>query len=120
MVDPSGKTIANVTAPRAGRQAIVQPLKIPGTLLGGGSPGLYTVTVGGAAGTTGSYALKIVLNAAIENEALAGIQSLESSFITLSNGTGTPQASRGAVLGELAPAVQRDRPELRGVLQPVL
>jgi methionine-rich copper-binding protein CopC len=70
------------------------------------TPGRYTISLGGAAGTTGSASLRLLLNAEIENEAnaqrtndeAAAAQELDGSRIAL----GPPGAERGAVAGSLS------------------
>ena len=67
--------------------------------------GTYTVTIGGGAGTTGTYAMQLILNAALENESHGGpsndtlltAQDIDGSFIDLGIGT----ARHGAVLGRV-------------------
>ncbi len=66
--------------------------------------GTYTFAVSGAASTTGSYTMRVVLNAAAENEAYGGAsnnttgtaQNLMTSAVTLSGG-----AARLGVLGTM-------------------
>ena len=86
------------TATAAGPDGAAILQSIPTTFAGN-----YTIQVEGAGGTTGSYSLEIVLNAAVEAEAHGGstnddiltAQSLDSSFIGLGLGT----ADRGAIVG---------------------
>ena len=69
----SGSVVATATAPAPGVDAVIQTYKVPGQIAANGpAPKTYTVTVGGAAGTTGSYTLKIILNAALETESHGG------------------------------------------------
>src|SRR5262249_26482039 len=97
--DPSSTVVGSATASAAGQKALIQSVAAT-------TGGTYTITVGGAGGTTGLYTVQVILNAAQEAEGtLAGVnndtrataQNLAGSFVTLQ----TPQASaqRGAVLG---------------------
>ncbi|MHC5053532.1 MAG: FG-GAP-like repeat-containing protein [Planctomycetota bacterium] len=119
-VDP-GQTITVVVEPDPALQPVVQ-LSDPGdTVIGSATPavgvdaviqtvpdagaGTYKVTVGGG-GTTGPYAVTMILNAAVEMENHGGstndtsvtAQSIDASFISLGGG-----ARRGAVLSESDP-----------------
>jgi hypothetical protein len=92
--DPSNNVIATASA-AGGIEAILQtvPTSMAGT---------YTITLGGAAGTTGLFTATVTLNAAVELESHGGpsndspgaAQDIDGSFIGLLKG-----ASRGAVLG---------------------
>ncbi len=73
--------------------------------------GTYTMTVGGAGGTTGNYTVQVILNAALEmegtlpgvsNDTLATAQDISSSFINLHTSVG--DAQRGAVTGAITGA----------------
>ena len=96
--DPASAVIAAATAGAAGQPAWIQTAPAA-------SGGTYTIEVGGLGGTTGNYAVQVVLNAALEDEGLGGpandtlstAQNIDGSFIALE----TPQASarRGAALG---------------------
>ncbi|MCU0963102.1 MAG: S8 family serine peptidase, partial [Pirellulaceae bacterium] len=110
---PGNAVLASTTAAAPGADALLQAVRVPGQLAGNGpGPTMYTVTVGGANGTTGQYALRIILNAALETELHNGLsndtrgsaQNLDSSFIALhsagANGN-SPQPQRGAVLGQI-------------------
>src|SRR5262249_54959194 len=67
--------------------------------------GTYTITIGGASGTTGLYTAQVYLNAVLEaennggpsNDSRAAPQGPDSSFITLAPPTAS--AGHGAVLG---------------------
>ena len=98
--DPSNTNLGTATAAVAGQNALLQTVA---TTTGG----TYSIAVGGANSTTGSFTVRVTLNAALENEGilasasnntLATAQDINSSFVTLA----TPQASasRGAVLGQ--------------------
>src|SRR5262249_54743860 len=94
---PGNTLIGSASGQAAGKKALLQTVPAAG--------GLYTITVGGA-GTTGSYTVQALLNAALEAEAndgsanstLGTAQDLGPSFLTLQ----TPQVSagRGAVVGQ--------------------
>ena len=98
LFDPGNTSLASTVASAAGQSAVIQVVPTNG-------PGTYTVTVGGASGTTGSYSLQLILNSAAETETLDGLpndtpataQDINASFI----GLGFGSAERGAVLGEL-------------------
>jgi hypothetical protein len=97
--DPSNNVIGAATAAGAGQEVLLQTAPIT-------SGGTYTITIGGANNTTGTFHLRAVLNAAFQGEAhgggsddtLATAQDLSSSAIAL----GPIQGSdRMAVLGEV-------------------
>ena len=87
-----------VASPGAGKDAVLQTVAVA-------AAGTYTVTVGSAGGTTGSYTLQLTLNAALaaeehdgpSDDTLATAQNIDGSFVALSSG-----ARRGAVVGTLA------------------
>ena len=93
--DPSGTVLGTVLAGAAGQDAVLQTLPVA-------TAGTYTIAVSSAAGTTGTFSLQVVLNAAVESESHSGAangsrataQNIDGSFIHL--GTGI---ERGAVLG---------------------
>ena len=98
----SGSVVATATAPAAGVDAVIQTYKVPGQIAATRpAPKTYTVTVSGAAGSTGFYTLKIILNAALETESHGGAsndtrpaaQSLENSFIALTVPAGSSTAA---------------------------
>jgi ELWxxDGT repeat protein len=95
MSGPTGVSAGPVVAGGAGQCAVLQSVAV--------SPaGTYRFVVGGQSGTVGSYSLRLILNAAVENEDLGGptndqpadAQDLNPAFVSL-DGT----ASRAAVLG---------------------
>ena len=96
--DPTNALIASGTAGGAGQTNLLQtvPASIGGT---------YLVRVSGASGSTGSYTVQVVLNAALEtegtvggdNNSLGSAQNIAPSFLGLN--TGLNSFSRGAVLG---------------------
>jgi subtilisin family serine protease len=85
----------SVTAAIVGQDAVLQTVGVT-------PAGTYTVTVGGADGTSGSYTVEIILNAALEleshdgpnNNSPATAQNIDGSFVPL-----LKSATRGAVLG---------------------
>jgi len=95
--DPSNNLIGSATAGAVGHEVLLQTAPTS-------SAGTYTITIGGANNTTGSFHVRAVLNAAFEGEAhggpsndtLADAQDLDSSAIAL-----PPVADRMAVLGEV-------------------
>ncbi len=94
--DPSSILIGSDTAGTPGEDVVIQTIATTG-------PGTYTVTIGGAGGTTGVYTARVILNAAVEmeehdgpaNDDFSSAQDINDSFITLGSGL----AQRGAVLG---------------------
>src|SRR5262249_55897320 len=79
----------------AGQDVVLQTVPVT-------AGGLYTVTLSGAANTTGGYTAQAILNAAQEteghggaaNNTLATAQNIDGSFLSLGG-----SSSRGAVLG---------------------
>lgn len=109
----SGSTVvASATAAVSGGQAILPLVKVPGRIADG-TPGTqsYTLEISGVPSNLGSYTIRTVLNAALENESLGGSgndttstsQSLESGFVQLhrsnSSSTNGPLPARAAVMG---------------------
>jgi hypothetical protein len=96
--NPSNAVIASATAAGPGQSAWIQTAAAP-------VGGTYTIAVTGAGGTTGSFALQVGLNMAVEeeglgapdNDTLAGAQDIDASFIEL-RGIQT-RSTRGAVMG---------------------
>ncbi|MFO0897057.1 MAG: S8 family serine peptidase [Pirellulales bacterium] len=96
---PEGNALGSAAAASPSSPAVIQTFLAT-------TAGLYRVVVGGAAGSTGSYRLQLVVNAAVEvepqngpaNDDLASAQSLAGSFVELG-----PGADRAAVLGDQAP-----------------
>ena len=95
--DPSNNLIGSATAGAVGQEALLQT--VPAS-----SAGTYTITIGGANNTTGTFHVRAALNAAFEaeahggpsNDTLATAQDLDPSAIAL-----RPVADRIAVLGEV-------------------
>ena len=93
--DPSNAIVASATAAAAGDSLVLQAVPTTGS-------GTYTVTVTGVSGTTGSYSVRLLLNAVLEaeshggaaNNSIATAQDLSPSFISLGFGV----ADSGAVL----------------------
>ena len=94
--DPSNNLIGSATAGAVGQEALLQT--VPAS-----SAGTYTITIGGANNTTGTFHVRAALNAMFEFEAhggpsdddLATAQDLASSAIAL-----RPVSDRMAVLGD--------------------
>lgn len=101
--DPSNTVVATATASAAGQRVYLNPV-------GATVAGVCTITVTGAASTTGLYTAQVTLNAALEaegnggsgNDTRATAQDIDASFITLQ--TTNVSATRGAVLGGNASA----------------
>ena len=95
--NPSDQVLANVTG--TGASAVTQPVSVL-------TPGRYTIRIGGASNTTGSFQTHVILNSGLElsefggalNNSLATAQNIESSSIAIGN-----QADRLALRGSLAP-----------------
>ena len=93
--DPSSNTIASTTAAAAGQEALIQTVAAT-------TAGTYLFIVSGAGGTTGTYTLKITLNAALEVESHVGESNDSQSNAQDLNPALTPlagAAARIAVLG---------------------
>ncbi|MFV2068285.1 MAG: metallophosphoesterase [Pirellulales bacterium] len=96
--DPGGTAIGSATAASPGETAVLQAVPVT-------EPGIYTLTVSGLGGTTGSYSAQLIFNAMVDqerhgggaNDGIAQAQNLDASFIPL----GVDSAARGAVLGSL-------------------
>src|SRR5262245_11173650 len=102
--NPESTLIGSATAAGAGQPAVLQTAAAT-------TGGTYTFTVSGASGTTGSYSIQVILNAARElegtisgatNNTRATAQNINGSFISLQ--TSLASASRGAVNGGNAAA----------------
>ncbi len=95
--DPSNNLIGSVISSAAGNYAVLQTISVT-------TAGTYTITVGGASNTTGSYSLQVTLNAALEAEGYNGptddtratAQNIDSGFVSLGGA-----ASVATVLGGL-------------------
>lgn len=93
--DPFENLLGSASASAAGGDAVVQMVPVE-------TAGRYRLEVSGVGDSTGSYALQVVLNAAVEselhgqenNDTLSAAQDLDAAFLAL--GTG----SRAAVLGQ--------------------
>ncbi len=101
--------IASATAAGAGLEAVLQSVSTNGQIGGmGPGPKTYIVTVRGANGTTGSYAVNMTLNAAVESESHDGTsngtqataQNLDPAFLNF-NASGESEDD-GAYPGEAA------------------
>jgi hypothetical protein len=105
--------VGSATAAAAGEDAVIRPVLVPGSLTSPGAPRGYKVKVSGAGGSTGTYSVRLILNAAAEledhngddNATLATAQSLEDSQVTLVSGalTAGRLAVQGAVRGGVRP-----------------
>ncbi len=97
LLDPSSASLGTATAGAMGTDAVLQVIPTNGA-------GTYTLTVGGAADSVGSYTVELILNAAVEEEShdgppnddAASAEDLDASFLGLGG-----LAQRGAVLGTL-------------------
>ncbi|MBI1313173.1 hypothetical protein GC176_17925, partial [bacterium] len=104
ILDSAAATLAATTSSAVGDSLVIQTVAAT-------SSGTYTINVGGASSTTGTYSLDVTLNAAIEpeqsggagNDSLATAQDLTASFLTLDSG-----ASRGAVVAASEPRLGDD------------
>jgi hypothetical protein len=102
VVGPSSNVLGTATADAAGKAVMLQALPVA-------TAGTYTIIVGGAGGTTGTYAVDALLNAVRETEGLGGpsddtratAQNIDASFLPVGGGR------RGAVVGAL-PAASLD------------
>ena len=98
LLAPDGSTLGSATGAAPGDAAVVQTVAVA-------AAGAYTIRIGSANGTTGSYTAQVVLNAAAESElyggannTLATAQDISASFIPL----GAASGDRGAVLGSFS------------------
>ena len=88
-----GGTLLGTATATAGHEAVLQTIATQGQLGGNSPPKTYTVTVSGAGRTTGAYTIRIILNAAVENESHGGAsndtrataQNLGPSFLPLNS-----------------------------------
>ena len=100
ITSPGGVVLGQAESTLPGADVLLQTVAIT-------TPGTYTVTVGGAGGTAGSFTLELTLNAAVEaenhggasNDSRATAQDITNSFLSL----GESVATRGAVSGSLQP-----------------
>jgi hypothetical protein len=101
---PGGAVLGSSAASGTGQTALLQTTAAT-------AGGVYTITIGGVGGTTGTYTAQAILNAAqevedvipgVNDDTRAAAQNIDGSFITVQ----TPQAAaqRGAVLGGNAAA----------------
>jgi hypothetical protein len=101
VIAPDGTTIlGSATAGAAGAAAVLQTVPVA-------TAGMYTVKVSGANSTTGAFTVRLMLNAALQNElygvtpaksddTIAAAQDLSSAFLDLGGGV-----SRAPVLGKV-------------------
>jgi subtilisin family serine protease len=98
LLNDVGTTMGTATATIAGAVALLQAAPVP-------SSGVHTLQVQGVTGTTGSYTLRLVLNAAFEaetvlpvtNDVASSAQSIQGAFVALANAT----PSVAAVVGRI-------------------
>ncbi|MFV2068718.1 MAG: DNRLRE domain-containing protein, partial [Pirellulales bacterium] len=96
LIDPAGAVLGRATTSSPGEAGHIGAVATT-------SAGTYTVEVTGLDGSTGGYAVDLVLNAAVESESLGGpdndspsrAQDLSNSFALL----GVETSERGAVVG---------------------
>lgn len=94
--DSSGTVLGSSSAGTTGEYAVIQAITLP-------TAELCTMTISGADATIGSYTMKLLLNATVENEQYGGptndnagaAQDLDASFLRVGDGT----AERAAVIG---------------------
>jgi subtilisin family serine protease len=102
LLDGGGNPIAGASPAFPGEAAVIQPVLRPGLITAPGATQSYSVVVSGLGGTTGSYDLRILLNAAIEPEEYGGpgndetgsAQGLGPAFIPLANIPGPASVAR--------------------------
>ena len=100
LLTPGGASLGSSTAAAAAGQAGLEAITAPST-------GTYTITVSGAAGTVGSYGVKMLLNATLESESYtqtandtpATAQDLDSAFLSLDGGTAEVASVAGTLPG---------------------
>lgn len=93
--DPSNAVLGSATGAAAGDEALLQTVPTFGA-------GTYTMTIGGAGGTTGAFKARLTLNAALEEEAHGGPPNdsvVTAQFISGSTLPLGAAATRMAVLG---------------------
>lgn len=96
--DAGDNVLGSATAPLVETEAVIQTIPIT-------AAGTYTISIGGADNTFGTFSLDVILNGAVENEqhggpangTIATAQDIDASFIDLAE-----NATRGAVLGQSA------------------
>ena len=108
LLAPGGASLGSSTADAAAGEAGLKAITAPST-------GTYTVTVSGAAGTVGSYGVKMLLNSTLESEWLdlaandtpATAQNLDSAFLKLDGGTAELASVAGTLPGVFRGALNR-------------
>jgi pre-peptidase len=95
--DPSGNIIAAATSAGAGQRVVLQTVPVA-------TAGTYTLLLGGVAGSTGSYTLQTILNAAYVQSSdninsIGTAYDLNAAFAGLGS---TPFADRAGVVGTLS------------------
>jgi Bacterial pre-peptidase C-terminal domain/Bacterial Ig-like domain len=99
--DPGHAVLASTYGPGPGQNVVLQTVPTTGS-------GTYTITIGGVGVSTGSYTMKVYLDAALENASQGGAAdntlatafNLNSAFVALQ--TPVSSASRAAVVGSVA------------------
>src|SRR5207253_615552 len=96
VIDPLGSIIAAATSAAAGQRLVLQTVPVT-------TAGTYTLLVSGAAGSTGSYTLQTILNAAYIQSAdnlntIGTAYDLNGAFTGLGS---IPFADRAGVVGTL-------------------
>ncbi|MCA9138051.1 MAG: hypothetical protein KDB00_14865, partial [Planctomycetales bacterium] len=102
LMNDSSTVISSASANQANETIRIQTFVLVGD-------GNYTLELAGLDGTTGSYSIRVIVNAAIEDESLGlgannattFAQDIGPSFISLGGGV----ASRGAVVGSTQPSI---------------
>jgi len=117
--------LAGASAQETGQAAILQTVATHGSLItpgNGAPPKTYLVRVAGIDGSTGSYELQLILNAAVEEESHGGApngtldtaQELNSAFLPLLGSFvdvhSSPHPERAVVLGSLTGATSTTVP----------
>ncbi len=116
LADAEHGSIGSAAGGVSGADAVLQSIPVP-------HAGTYTIAVSGLSGTTGGYAMQIILNAAAEheshdgpaNDSMASAQDLDDRFVPV----GVDVGQSGAVVGRVAnPAIGPDAFGYRAVAVP--
>jgi hypothetical protein len=95
VTNPSGVVSGPVSAPAAGKDAVLQTVTIA-------AAGVYTISIASLAGTSGTYSLQLLLNAATEAELHDGVANdsrATAQDISSAVNQVAPGVWRGAVVG---------------------
>lgn len=102
--DPAGTVVAAGASRAAGQPGLLQAVPVA-------AAGTYTLVVGGASGSTGTYTVTVTLNAAAETEGYTGTSNNDrdtaQDLDPLLGGAGSPAPARATILGNPAGAAQR-------------